>query len=323
MYTIRELEQGHEDDESGKFTRNVTRPISMKTAGGHCQISLNIPRDRLQKSARKKPAYRYPTKDERRARERFLAQAQVPPGSLPCNIGTLLDERFAMDSEGKFAGQQYLHSDLGYQQNTASYSSVYTGIAIPGSALPYTKETPYLYEVNSLQRELPPSFNPSNSAFCESLDGLTIQSTIKAEQASVTVFNYDEHDIASFPSTVSTGLITPLPAHTSISELQSDGAYQDTYMYGQVDLTAWPSNHLPIQNRTVPDNSLLCTPNGYNQMPEPPINSFDLAINHPDHSGEPAAEEPQWQSQMRDDAAFGAPWPLSEFDRLLCIAEGV
>lgn len=225
-----------------------------------------------------------------------------------------------MDSEGKFAGRQYLHSDLSYQHNTASCSSVYTDITIPGCALPYTKEDPYLYEVNSLQGGLPSTLGSSNSAFCESLDGLTIPSTIKAEQASVTAFNYDEHYIANFPNTLSTGIIMPSPAHTSISEMQSDNVYRDTY--DQVDLTAWPSNHLPIRNRTVPDSPLIYTPNGYYQTPEPPMDCFDVGVNHLDYSGELAAEEPRWQSQMRDDATFGATWPLSEFDRLLCIAEG-
>lgn len=301
------------------FTKHITRFILTKTSEGNSQISLNVPMQKLQEKEEKRPAYHYPTKDQRRAHEMFLV-AQALSGSLSCIIKKKTNKKFARDIKGISRRRRYADRDVSYQQDTASCSSFNTDITVPESASPYTNENPYLYEMDSLRDGPPLSLDPSNSAFCESLDEFAILSTIETEQACMIAFTHEEHDTASFPDTATTGPNLPSPT-ASRSEPQFNDAYRDTY--GQVGLTAWPSTLLPIRNRTIPNNLLDCMPNKYGQMPEFCMDFVDLPISHSDHSSELAAEELRWQSQMSDDAVFGANWPLSEFDRLLCITEGV
>lgn len=305
------------------LTGDITRCILMRILDSHSQISLNIPMDKLQELVRiqppKMPTYHYP-KYKWKTREMVSVPAQAPSISLPCNIEAMMNEGFARDSEEMPASRRYIHGDLSYQQNTAGCSVIYADIGIQGSTLPYVNEIPSLYDVKSPRDGPPLCSDPSNSAFCESLNQPVITSTIKAEQANTTAFSYDEHNIASFSNAATTSINPSLPTHVSRSELQCDNAYRDTY--GEVGLTAWSSDHIPTRNRNVPDNLLLCTPNIYNPTPGSSMEFYDVVTNYPDHSGKLVGEGPQWQSQLRNDAAYGANWSLSEFDRLLCIAEG-
>ena len=280
----------------------------------------------MREKEEKRPVYRYPTEDVRRAHAVFLAQAETPSVSLSYQFKRMMKKKFARDSK-KFARdsekisehRRHAHRDLSHHPKTATVSSISPDITIPQSAPLLTNEPPYLCETNSLRGGVPLSLDPSNSAFCESPDEFAIPSTIESGQAGMIAFNYEEDDTADFPNRATMDTNFPLHPHTSRSELQSHDAYQD--IYGQIDSTAWPSTNLPIRNGTVPDSLSVCTPNRYNQMPEFSMDFFDVKIDHSNHLGELAGEQLQWQSQMRDDAAFGATWPFSDFDRRLCIAK--
>lgn len=301
-------------------SKRITRLILTKTPGGHCQISLNVSLQKLQEKEQKKPVYRYPTEDKRRAFEMFLAQVEAQSLSLSYKNERMMKKRFARNSERVSVHRRYAYRDSNHQQNTTTFSSISPDIAVHKSTPPYTSKPLYLCEMNSLQGGVPPSSDSSNSSSCESPGELAMPSTIETGQAGMIAFKHEKDDTANFSERANLDTSFPLRPHASRSELQSYNAYPDTY--GQLDLTAWPSTHLPIQHMTVPNSLSLYAPNRYHQMPESSADLFDVNIDHSDNSSELAAEELRWQPQMWNQAAFGATWPLFDFDRLLRIGEG-
>lgn len=263
----------------------------------------------MREKEEKRPVYRFPTEDERRACEIFIAQAEAPLVSLSYKFEKMMNKKFARDSKKISAQRRYAQRDRKHQQKPVTVSSINPDIAVPEPAPPFTNEPPYLCGMNSLRGGVSHSLDPLNLIFRESPDELAMPSTIETGQAGMVAFKYEEDDTANFSNRATTDTNFPLHSHVSRPELQSHNADQD--IYGQIGSTAWSSTHLPIRNRTVPDSLLLCTPNGYSQTPESSMDFFDVNFNHSDHLSELAGEELRWQSQMRDDAAVGAIWPLS------------
>lgn len=203
----------------------------MRISDGHSQISLNIPKDKvqnlLQDKPSEKPIYRYP-ESKRRACEADLIVAPAPLVSLQCNMEPVMDESFTMNLEAMHVDQPPLVEDVSYQQNTASHSDNDNHIG-PGPELPYAIEAPYLSDLKSMRSAPPLSSDALGSALCRSLDPPVITSTIEAEQAIPIASGYYEHNIANTPNLKSTNIPTLLPADALRYEMHCKNAYRDTY----------------------------------------------------------------------------------------------